>query len=105
MVYLLHFDRPINSSHTAQHYLGSSLWIESRLNQHRSGKGARLCKVARERGIGFTLARTWQGGRKLERKLKQQKNGKKLCPICAALAKLNAELDTITLDSVEPLEF
>jgi hypothetical protein len=43
--------------------------------------------VAIERGITWELARIWEApaaeGRKLERKLKNQKQGPKLCPICA----------------------
>jgi len=32
--------------------------------------------------IGWTLARTWKGGRDLERRLKNRHNSPKLCPIC-----------------------
>jgi hypothetical protein len=32
--------------------------------------------------VSFTIARTWDGERVLERKLKKRKNGRKLCPIC-----------------------
>jgi predicted GIY-YIG superfamily endonuclease len=78
-VYLLHLDRPL--SH-ARHYLGSTADLEARLEEHRRGTGARLMEVCKERGIGFTLARTWAGGRTLERQLKQQKGGPRLCPIC-----------------------
>jgi hypothetical protein len=35
-------------------------------------------------GIGFTLARTWQGTRALERQLKNRHNSGRLCPICRA---------------------
>lgn len=81
-VYLLHFDRPISHRHTAQHYLGWTTDLETRLKQHRQGTGARLCEVAKERRINFRLARTWEGDRQRERDLKLQKNGRKLCPIC-----------------------
>lgn len=80
--YLIHFDKPISSKHTAQHYLGWTNDLEERLKEHYNGNGSRLCKVAKERNISFRLVRIWEGDRQLERKLKRQKNGKKLCPIC-----------------------
>lgn len=82
MVYLLHFERPISPAHTTQHYLGYADDLEQRLAEHRAGTGARLTQVAKERGIGFVLVRTWEGGRTRERQLKNQKNSMRLCPIC-----------------------
>jgi predicted GIY-YIG superfamily endonuclease len=82
-VYLLHLDIPI--AH-AKHYLGSAEDLDARLARHRSGNGARLLEVAHERGIGFSLVRTWEGGRELERRLKRRKNAPRLCPICAGEA-------------------
>jgi hypothetical protein len=82
MVYLLCFER--NFRH-ARHYLGFVKYdLEGRLEQHRTGKGARLMEVISEAGIGFSLSRTWIGDRKLERKLKKRKNSPRLCPICQA---------------------
>ena len=78
-VYLLHFQ---TKYHHAGHYLGSTNSLKKRLAEHKSGHGARLMAVVSDAGIGFELARTWDGGRTLEKKLKQQKNGKRLCPIC-----------------------
>lgn len=82
-VYLLHFDQ---SYHHVRHYLGWTDNLEQRLEAHRSGNGARLIEVINEAGIGWTLARTWEGGRDLERRLKRQKNSPRLCPICRALS-------------------
>jgi predicted GIY-YIG superfamily endonuclease len=87
-VYLLHFTQPIAPGrHTCQHYMGSAEDLQARLSQHREGTGARLCKVAIERGITWELARVWEApageGRKLERKLKNRKSGPRLCPICS----------------------
>lgn len=82
--YLLHFEAPIAPGlHTAQHYLGWAEDIDRRLDEHRRGRGARLCEVAAERGIGFVLARVWSRAcRKTERRLKRRKEGPRLCPIC-----------------------
>lgn len=107
MVYLFHFNQRISHNHTTQHYIGFGETYARIAVQRKGGpNAARLLQVARERGIGFQVVRIWQDGdRTLERQLKNRKNAKRLCPICAALAKLNAELDAITLDNVEPLEF
>lgn len=83
MVYLLHFHQPISPNHTAQHYLGFAYDLERRIQQHRQGRGARLCEVAAERGIDFTLARVWIGDRCLERQLKRRKSSPRLCPFCS----------------------
>jgi hypothetical protein len=89
MVYLLHFEKPIprGTSKTGKpltcgHYLGSTDNLEERLEHHRTGNGARLMEVCKDRGIGFTLARTWEGGRHEERKLKARKEMPRLCPLC-----------------------
>lgn len=83
-VYLLHFETPIAPGrHTCQHYIGSAKRLRDRIAEHRAGRGARLTQVALERGIAFRVVRTWpDGGRQLERRLKNQKNGHRLCPVC-----------------------
>ncbi len=81
MVYLLHFSQAYRH---ARHYLGSTDNLDRRLAEHESGAGARLLEVITEAGIGFTLAKTWEGGRDLERKLKRRKEAPRLCPICSA---------------------
>ena len=67
---------------TCGHYLGSTDDLDQRLEQHRSGNGARLMQVCAERGIGFVLARTWEGGRREERRMKARKEMPRLCPVC-----------------------
>jgi hypothetical protein len=81
-VYLLHLDAPLSDRHTARHYLGFCYHIPSRMAKHSAGTGARFMQVAKERGIGFQIARIWPGDRSFERQLKNQKNAPKLCPIC-----------------------
>jgi predicted GIY-YIG superfamily endonuclease len=85
-IYLLHLDTPLRH---ARHYVGLADDLETRLERHASGQGARMLAVCRERGITWQLARTWQGNRKLERQLKNRKEAPKLCPICAGAKALN----------------
>jgi hypothetical protein len=60
-VYLLHFSQPIAPGHPCQHYIGFANDPWMRLEEHRAGRGARLCQVALERNIGFDLVRLWPG--------------------------------------------
>jgi predicted GIY-YIG superfamily endonuclease len=78
-IYLLHFETPL--AH-AQHYVGYAKDLEARIERHRKGNGARLVAVFAEKGIGFTVARTWTGDRTEERRIKNRKNSPRLCPIC-----------------------
>lgn len=85
-VYLIHLDTPI---HHARHYLSfcASETLQERLHRHTTGNGARLLNVANQRGITYSVVRTWNSAtwktaRALERKLKAQKNGPRLCPVC-----------------------
>lgn len=78
-VYLLHFVEPYKH---AKHYLGCADDLPHRLSEHRHGSGARLTQVVLEAGGSWVVARTWSGGRRLERKLKARHSGVRLCPIC-----------------------
>jgi hypothetical protein len=81
-VYLLHFSEPYRH---AAHYIGWTAGeLEERLRLHQSGAGARLLEVVTNAGISFELARTWEGGRQLERCKKRQGGAAELCPICRA---------------------
>jgi hypothetical protein len=82
-VYLLHFDVPYRH---ARHYLGWARDVEARLAEHAAGRGARLTAVVSGAGIGWVLARTWPGGRVLERSLKRHHHAPRLCPLCASEA-------------------
>ena len=80
-IYLLHFSKPYKH---ARHYLGFTFNLSARLEAHSKGTGARLLEVITLAGIAFELARTWQGTRNDERKIKNQKNTPRLCPMCRA---------------------
>lgn len=98
MVYLLHLDTPMSEGpdprtgkeRFARHYIGKAKNLDERLQEHISGQGARMLQVARQRGITWKLARTWEGYSDEERKLKARKNAPKLCPICRAKKDLSS---------------
>ena len=78
-VYLLHFHH--RYKHVA-HYTGSTRNLPQRLAQHAKGQGARLLAVVQAAGITWTLARTWEGGKRRERQLKRQGGASRRCPLC-----------------------
>lgn len=80
-VYLLHFSKSIGH---AQHYIGQTdRSIEVRLEEHRSGRGARLTQLAVAAGLDIILARTWVGApRCFEQKLKNRGGARRFCPVC-----------------------
>ena len=82
VVYLLHFDQPL--AH-AKHYLGYTNNLERRIKEHRRGhSGSHIMRVLKQRGIGFVVARTWEGGTRAdERRMKGRGKGR-MCPICKA---------------------
>jgi hypothetical protein len=67
--YLLHFDPPYRH---ARHYLGWTEHLEQRLARHQAGGGARLMTVITDAQITWRLARTWEGTRAAERRLKNR---------------------------------
>lgn len=92
MVYLLHFARPVGDAQKAhgkaQHYIGSAWDVQARCKDHAAGRGARLLQAVEQAEIPWQVARLWDGGRRLERKLKARKDAPKLCPICSGEAAL-----------------
>lgn len=80
-VYLIHFERPVRH---AQHYIG---WtglelLDTRIERHRAGNGSKLMAHVEGLGIGWSVARTWEGDRGMERRLKKRRNARELCPVC-----------------------
>lgn len=82
-VYLLHFTERYRH---AGHYLGSINDLPARLAEHNQGRGARRLAVVKAAGISWQLARTWDGGREQEQKLKKRKSGVRLCPLCKGVS-------------------
>lgn len=84
-VYLLHLDPgvPRGGGVNSRHYIGWTLNVDQRLNEHTRGTGSPLVKAAVDTGSTVTLARTWPGvDRNFERQLKNRKTAPRLCPIC-----------------------
>lgn len=81
MVYLIHFDGHL--AH-AQHYIGfCEENLAQRVKRHREGRGSKLMRAVTRAGISWHVVRTWENGnRDFEKRLKNRKNAKKLCPIC-----------------------
>ncbi len=92
-VYLIHFSEPISPRHTTRHYIGYAVDVQKRLEAHQSGTGSRLCQIANQRGIAYSVVRVWpDGDRRFERHLKNKKNAKRLCPICQKWHAVQAEM-------------
>lgn len=89
-IYLLHFEPAYRAAigttgrvKQAGHYLGSCAGDpEQRLSEHLSGAGSPLVRAAVRAGCVVTIAATWPGGRKDERRVKRQHNHRRRRPIC-----------------------
>jgi len=79
IIYLLHFDTRYQH---AGHYLGWTRNLSARVARHFRGHGSRLMQVVMEAGISVQVARTWEGDRNEERRLKKQGGRSRLCPVC-----------------------
>lgn len=81
MIYILHFDRPFKH---ARHYVGYTKRkdVQKRIQEHLTSKGNPLVRAAHAAGITIRLARTMEGDRKLERKIKNSHNTGRICPCC-----------------------
>ena len=79
-IYLIHFAARYQH---AQHYLGISDDLERRLEEHRTGQGSPLMKAVTQADIPWSVVRTWKDADRMqERRLKNQKNAWRLCPVC-----------------------
>lgn len=76
-IYALLFDSPISPDHTTQAYIGWADDLAQRIEAHRKGYAAVLTRVAKEREIGWHVARVWRGDRNDERRIKNAKQGRR----------------------------
>lgn len=84
-IYLLHFEEPLKH---AQHYLGWTADLDTRMIEHGKGSGSALMAAVKKAGIAWKLVRTWPGDTYDEKKLKQRGSAKRHCPICRVAAGL-----------------
>lgn len=68
-VYIIKFSEKL---HHAGHYIGSCAdWrVQQRLEEHRAGRGARICRAAVQRGIQLNLIAVLPGYYEEERRIK-----------------------------------
>jgi hypothetical protein len=84
MVYLIHFETKL---HHCQHYIGfcSDKLFTYRIAHHLKGTGSRLMAAVNRAGIKWEVVRVWDwADGNFERKLKNRKNAKYICPVCRA---------------------
>jgi predicted GIY-YIG superfamily endonuclease len=80
-VYILQFLQPLGGQkHRAEFYIG---WCkdgtaEARLGDHRLGRGAAITRAANARNIRFEIVAVLEGDRNTERRLKNQKNTRRI---------------------------
>ena len=98
VVYLIHFNTPYRH---ARHYVGFTTNLDRRITDHLCGMGARLMEVITAAGIEWKVARTWQGNRQLERRIKNRKHAALLCPLCSG----KAALKRAQANAQQPLPF
>jgi hypothetical protein len=84
-VYLVHFHRRYKH---AQHYLRfcETDDVQSRMDRHAAGRGARLLAAVSAARIPVRVARLWPGpkaNRTFERRLKNSCRLANLCPVCS----------------------
>lgn len=97
MVYLIHFDAPLGTQkHQAQHYIGTceDKRLNERIEEHRSKRGASITAECVRRNIQFKVVRTFRGGRRKERELKNRKRAADLCPVCQEIKRINLSAKT-----------
>lgn len=82
-IYVLHFHTRL--AH-AEHYVGSTQNLKARLAAHAEGHGSRLTRELHRRGTAWTLSALYETSKRnqlrIERTLKQQKNGPRYCTLC-----------------------
>jgi predicted GIY-YIG superfamily endonuclease len=91
ILYLLHFESPLDGGRRPQHYLGATTDLERRIEDHANGRGrSALVNEVVKRGISFKVVRTWTFDAKHdafqeEARMKRKKRSYRwLCPVCSS---------------------
>lgn len=97
MVYILHFEKPYKH---ARHYVGFTTDLDRRQREHTHYCRSPLLKAVRAAGIRWYLAVVFEGGRKLERKIKESNHTSRYCPLCNTrfrqfVARAQGDLDNV----------
>lgn len=78
MIYFLEFDPPLgNQRHSARFYCGWTRSLKSlphRMENHRQGNGAAICRWAAQHRIQMKIIHIEPGTRDDERRIKERKN-------------------------------
>jgi hypothetical protein len=86
-VYLFHFNAPMgnlaNPRAQAQHYLGFTDDLDTRIAKHLAGRGAKIVAAALAKGLIFELYH-WPACLATEKLVKKTKKTSLYCPACAA---------------------
>lgn len=86
-VYLFHFNAPLgnlaNRRAQAQHYVGFSDDLDSRIAAQLAGRGAKLVAAALAKGLIFELYH-WPAPLATEKLIKRRKQTSIYCPACCA---------------------
>jgi len=81
MVYVLKLDQPLgNEKHYAQFYVGWSkneYTLAKRIEHHMQGRGSKFTQAAIAKGYNVEVVLTMEGGKDVERKIKNQHNTKR----------------------------
>ena len=88
-VYLFHFNAPMgnlaNPRAQAQHYLGFTDDLDTRIAKHLAGRGAKIVAAALSKGLIFELYH-WPACLATEKLVKRTKKTALYCPACCAAA-------------------
>lgn len=101
-LYLIHFSRKLEH---AQHYIGVTEDLHTRLANHATGRGANILWVCKMLDIAWEVSRVWRFRNDdkffQEGLIKAMKNGPKFCPICnPCLVRCYNSMDSFPLDLI-----
>ena len=82
-VYVIHAAKLL---HHAQHYVGITWDLETRVIEHLIATGAALCNAFNFYGIRWDVVNVMPGGYPLERYIKRFHGARPFCPVCRSQA-------------------